>query len=113
MKRNASRSVPNWLGTWRAATASTAALMSAVDMLGSKIFTFGPKSGIAACLLLDAAAAPLIASAAESRSRAASTRRAAAMSGESLPLAESEDRHLSRLLRVGELEVPAVGPVVE
>jgi hypothetical protein len=37
--------VPNWFGTCSAAIASTAALISLVDMLGSKIFTLGPKSG--------------------------------------------------------------------
>jgi hypothetical protein len=48
LKSSAYRPAPNWSGTCRAAIASTAALISPAGMLGSKTFTFGPKSGAAA-----------------------------------------------------------------
>src|SRR5262245_4168126 len=70
MNRSAYRSVPNWFGTCWVAIASTAALIELVDMLGSKIFTFGPKSTDGA-----AVAAPEIASAATATASATETRR--------------------------------------
>src|SRR6266511_3509157 len=58
MNSNASRCVPNWFETCCAATASTVALIWLVDMLGSKTFTLGPKSGVAAAAAASCAAAP-------------------------------------------------------
>src|SRR5438105_687544 len=70
MKSNASRRVPNWFESCWVATASTAALMSEVCMLGSKIFTFGPKSGSAAVRCDEAPAPPVSASVPAARAAA-------------------------------------------
>src|SRR3954467_12570420 len=59
MKRSGSRAVPNWVESWRDATASNVALICAVDMLGSMTWTFGPKSGSAVARWDDAAAPPI------------------------------------------------------
>ena len=36
--------MPNWLVSWAANTASTALCADAVDIVGSKMCTFGPRS---------------------------------------------------------------------
>ncbi len=45
LNSSAYRCVPNWFGTCWLAIASTVAWIWLIGMLGSKITTFGPKSG--------------------------------------------------------------------
>jgi len=59
LNNSAYRSVPISLSTCLSRIASTAAWMSATGMLGSKIFTLGPKSGCPPWAGGEAAAVPL------------------------------------------------------
>jgi hypothetical protein len=49
LNRSANRWVPNWLSFWVLKTLSSVVWMLELDMLGSKISTFGPKLGVFDC----------------------------------------------------------------